>query len=83
MGQRTHHQKMDFGEKMSIKEMDCFNCYPGDISYLTGIELNVLLRRDGKHPFFYNGIRLGGTGDNQRRTSYCYIYAGDNLLGGK
>lgn len=66
-----------------VKEMDCFNYYPGDISFLDADALSIMLKRDGRNPFLHNGIWLGGAGDNQRRTEFYYIYANDNLLGGK
>lgn len=53
-----------------IKEMNCINYYPGDISMISGYALSALLLRDGIE-------------DKQRQTNVYYIYAHDNLLGGK
>jgi len=53
-----------------IKEMDCFNCFPGDITKINREALNNLLSRTEPD-------------DNQRKTSIYYLYADDNLLGGK
>ena len=66
-----------------IKEMDCVNYFPGDVRYLHRKDLDNLLRRDGRGPVIINGIKLGGTDDNQRQTMCYYLYAKDNLLGGK
>jgi len=53
-----------------IKEMDCVNYFPGDITAMTGKCLSSLMKRTSY-------------GDNQRKTEIYYIYAMDNLLGGK
>ena len=66
-----------------IKEMNCVNYFPGDVRYISGKDLGNLLRRDGRSLIIINGIRLGGADDNQRQTGCYYLYASDNLLGGK
>lgn len=55
---------------MVIKVMDCFNYFPGNVEL---VPLEVL----------DNYLSRTQNGDNQRRTYWNYIYAGDNLLGGK
>jgi hypothetical protein len=70
------------GRTDMIKEQNCFNYFPGDITKLLRIDLTTLLLRDGRKPKRINGMWLGGPGDNQRQTVWNYIYASDNLLGG-
>lgn len=65
------------------KEMSCFNYFPGDITEINGRTIDNFLIRDGRKAKLINGIWLGGPGDNQRQTEFHYIYADDNLLGGK
>ena len=52
------------------KEQDCINYEPGFISKIGIVQIDNYLSRST-------------SADNQRRTSYIYIYADDNLLGGK
>jgi len=53
------------------KEMNCINYYPGDVTIISSAVLTNLLSRTKKD-------------DNQRCTNELYyIYANDNLLGGK
>ncbi len=70
---------------MAMKEMDCFNYFPGDVKEINKEGLELMLKRDGRkgREFVYNGIWLGGEMDNQRQTTFHYIYASGNLLGGK
>ena len=53
-----------------MKQMDCINYFPGYVETIDINYLNNILSRTVK-------------GDNQRYTSYIYIYANDTLLGGK
>ena len=53
-----------------MKQMDCINYFPGYVETIDLDYLNNILSRTMQ-------------GDNQRRTSYFYIYANDNILGGK
>lgn len=54
-----------------IKEQNCFNYFPGDVTLISGDALSNLLSRTK-------------VGDNQRCTNELYyIYAKDNLLGGR
>lgn len=53
-----------------MKEQDCSNYEPGYVVSRSIYELSNLLSRTKK-------------GDNQRRTSWYYIYSNDNLLNGR
>jgi hypothetical protein len=66
-----------------IKEMDCFNYFPGDVTIISRQDFNGLLSRVKWYKIFLNGIWLGGPGDHQRQTEFYYIYHSDNMLGGK
>lgn len=66
------------------KEMNCVNYFPGDVRHINGNVISDYLLRDGRKTKLINGFWLSGKGDNQRCTAdMYYIYADDNLLGGK